>query len=243
MLFPASCELCARPAEPAGDDIGLCSDCARSIARERSEPACPTCGASVALHEVSGDRCGECRDRPARLTGTVRVGPYADHLGRLLRMFKFHAREDLGTILAGWLADAIVQAPWLDRVEAVTYVPTHWRRRISRSFYPARFLAKIVSARTGIPLVPLLQRVRPGPRQVGLSFTQRARNVRGAFALRRGVSLHRARVLVIDDVKTTGATIGECAKVLRQSGAAEVFAGVIVRVRGARPGARLPTTL
>ncbi len=101
---------------------------------------------------------------------------------------------------------------------------------MGRPLYPAERLAKIVSKRTSLPMVSILRRASGRRHQVGLSYTERMKNVRGAFAVRRGVSLRDARLLVIDDVKTTGATINEVAKVLREAGAAEVYAAVVVTV-------------
>jgi ComF family protein len=158
------------------------------------------------------------------------VGPYAGHLGHLVRSYKYRGREELEPILGDWLAQVVSRASWLDRVEAVVSVPTHWRRRLSRPLYAADALAGVVARRTGLPHLPVLRRVRAGRHQIGLNPAERARNVRGAFAIRRGVTLHDARLLLVDDVKTTGATINECAKMLRDGGAAEVYAAVVVTV-------------
>jgi ComF family protein len=188
----------------------------------------------VALYEVSNGRCSECRRRPVRVTGSVRVGPYrvgsyCGPLGHLLRAYKYHRREELEPLLGGWLAEVVEAAPWRNRVEAVVPVPTHWRRRIMRPFYPAERLASFVAKRMGLPLVPILRRTRTGPKQIGLSYTNRVINVHGAFAVRPGVSLDNTRLLIVDDVKTTGATINECARVLRRAGAAELYAAFVVR--------------
>ncbi len=149
-------------------------------------------------------------------------------LGRLALSYKYHGRGELGPVLGGWLAEAVARAPWHERVEAMVSVPTHWTRRLRRPLHAADALASIVAGTTGLVRLPILRRVRAGPHQIGLSYEERVRNVRGAFALRREVRLHDARLLLIDDVKTTGATINECAKILRRGGAAEVYAAVVV---------------
>lgn len=128
------------------------------------------------------------------------------------------------------MAEAVETAPWRERVEAVVSVPTHWKRRFNRPFHAADALASFVARRVNLPHLAVLRRVRAGPHQIGLSPTDRAANVRGAFAVRKGVTLHDARLLLIDDVRTTGATVEECAKVLRREGAAEVYAAVVLRV-------------
>lgn len=227
-VFPPRCLVCGSWPENASPL--LCSQCAALVDRERLAPACPTCAATVAPYEVSNGRCASCRNRRLPVQGTARVGPYAGHLGHLVRSYKYRAREELEPILGDWLAQVVSRASWLDRVEAVVSVPTHWRHRLSRPLYAADALASVVARQTGLPHPPILRRVRAGRHQIGLNVAERARNVRGAFAVRRGVTLHGARLLLIDDVKTTGATINECAKALRRAGAAEVYAAVVVTV-------------
>lgn len=242
LLFPQRCGLCRGLPECGGD--ALCGYCAAAVAKLRRRPGCPTCGSSVARYEVSRGLCRLCRERPWPILGTVRVGPYADELGALVRVYKYHGREELGSLLGGWLVETVTNAPWLDRVEAVVSIPTHWRHRLSRPFHAADALAAIVATRIGLPHVPVLRRVRAGRHQIELrGYTARVENVRGAFALQRGVVLHDARFLLIDDVKTTGATIRECTNVLRRGGAAEVYAAALVVVGGDQPtGQRISST-
>jgi len=167
--------------------------------------------------------------RSLRIRQTARLGPYAAALQTMLCAYKFQERECLEPILARWFAAAIQAHGWLDRIDAVIVVPTHWRRRITKPVYPARALAERTASLLGLPFVDLLRRLRGGPHQIGLSYTARLTNVRGAFAVRRGVALAKARLLVIDDVRTTGATLEECARVLLAAGAAEVYAAVICK--------------
>jgi len=228
LVFPPRCIACGTwRHEGAGP---LCGECREAINRECAEPTCPTCAAPVSPYEVSLGRCGQCRGRSLRIEGTVRVGIYRDLHSQLLRSYKYHGHEELALLLGGWLAEAIETAPWRDRIEAVVSVPTHWKRRFNRPYHAADALASYVARKASLPHVPILRRVRAGPRQIGLSDTERAANVRGAFAIRKGVVLRDARVLLIDDVRTTGATLEECAKVLRRDGAAEVYAAVVLRV-------------
>ncbi|UCE60166.1 MAG: ComF family protein [Phycisphaerales bacterium] len=140
--------------------------------------------------------------------------------------------------MSDWLTTAVQQASWFDRIEGVTSVPTHWMRSLTRSFHPAGVIASAVAQQIGLPYLPLLHRVRSGPHQIGLSYTDRVKNVHGAFALRKGIALRKARVLLIDDVKTTGATLGECVKILLRGGASEVYGAVVAQAgwRGALGG-------
>ncbi len=197
----------------------------------------------MAPFEISRGQCGECRRRPQRLVGTVRVGPYGRALGTLVRAYKYQGREELEAVLGGWLAEAVAAASWVDRVEALVSVPTHWSHRLRRPLYAAETLAAVVAKRTHLPHLPLLRRIRGGPHQIGLSHTKRTENVRGVFAIGTGVTLRGAHLLLIDDVKTTGATLEECAKVLRKGGAAEVYGAVLAAAGDAQPGSPPPASI
>ena len=192
-------------------------------------PYCPCCAGEVAAYEVVDDRCAECREVSQRVAGMVRVAGYRGLMGALLRGYKYRGREQLGPLLGRLLAEEVERAPWRGRVEAITAVPTHWRHRLDRQLHAAEALAAHVAQATKLPYLSLLRRTRAGPHQVGLAAPHRYENVRGAFALRRGVVLRNARLLIVDDVRTTGATLDECAKVLRRAGAAEVYGAVVLR--------------
>lgn len=237
ILFPPYCTLCAN--WPDADGVWFCRHCAGSLERERDTPACPTCAASVAPCEVHKGRCRRCRGRRFRVKATVRIGPYtaapsglqgtgsvATCLARVLRAYKYRQRWELEAILSEWLADAILKAPWFPRIEAIVSVPTHWRRRLRRPWHVADRLGRAVAERAELPWLSILKRIKAGPHQIELNYRERIRNVRGAFALRRSVRLDNARLLLIDDVKTTGATLNECARVLRHNGTAEVYGAV-----------------
>ena len=236
LLYPPRCVLCAQYVKESDRAIlttfyrpRLCSTCAGGLSDLRAVPACPGCGASAGRMEVSRDRCAECRDVRSVIRGTVRVGPYRAGLATLVRNFKFNGREDCGTLLHDWLRDAVVRAPWLDRVQVVVPVPGHWTGRLRGRVHLADALARTAARVIHRPCHPLLRRRRVGRRQVGLSYTERLKNVRGAFVLRGGVELQNARLLLVDDVRTTGATLAECARVLGRAGASEVYAAVIGR--------------
>lgn len=227
VVFPARCPVCGAPSDP-GSDLA-CKACLAILEQGHLERACPRCAVCVAPYEVYEGRCKTCRHRRLFTAGIVRVADYTPPWRGLFRAYKYRGREDLGVQLGAWLSKVVAAAPWVGRIEALTAVPTHWKRRIRSPVYPAHGLTARVAKTLGLPQLPLLRRVRAGPHQIGLDFDQRKANVRDAFALRRGVELRDARLLLIDDVKTTGATINECAKVLRKGGAAEVYAAVVVQ--------------
>lgn len=150
----------------------------------------------------------------AHHTGTMRT---------LIHDLKFHDRDDLVRLLSGWLLET--GAGLLHDVHLVVPVPLGRLRLLKRRFNQAALLALEISRRTGVTYDPLsLVRVRRTTSQVGLTRLQRAENVRGAFAVQpsRRSRIEDQKVLLIDDVMTTGATVAACAKALRNGGAARV---------------------
>lgn len=228
LTFPPRCPACGGPIAAATSDT--CLDCYERTLPQRLATYCPTCLSDVGPHEVVDYRCRICRDQRVRTSGAVRAGVYRERLGELVRAYKFQRRHQMESVFGRWLTQAIASAEWLTRIEALLPVPTHWSHRIRRYLYPAERLAAIAAKQLTLPNVPVLRRVRGGPHQIGLSYSARQTNVRGKFALARGVRLQGARLLLIDDVLTTGATVDECAKVLLRNGAAEIYVAVLVKV-------------
>ncbi len=123
------------------------------------------------------------------------------------------------------------------RFDALVPVPAHWRRRLARGFDQSVLLARELSRHTGIPVLPALRRTRHTAAQAGLTSRQRRDNIRGCFELRDPAAIRGLRLLLIDDVLTTGATANAAADVLRRGGAAWV--GVFTLARADRRPARL----
>jgi predicted amidophosphoribosyltransferase len=129
--------------------------------------------------------------------------------------------------LAAWAAELAVEAVPRPGADAVAFVPPDRERRLKRGDHAAEALARELAARWELPVEPLLVRTRSGPRQRGLDHVARRRNVRGAFGAARPVS---GRVLLVDDVYTTGATVNAAASALRRAGARRVEVATFARV-------------
>jgi len=190
-------------------------------------PRCLTCDG------LDGPFCGACRAetrpaRPAFLGEPIRdsrsVGAHEGPLRQAVLRLKFERKvalaEPLGRLLAAELAGAL--GYW--RPDALVPVPIHWRRRWERGFNQSELLAAEVARVTAAQVQPLLRRARWTPPQVGQSRFERLEGVRGAFAVARGARLSGLRVVLVDDVATTGGTLHECARVLHDAGADAVFA-------------------
>lgn len=206
MLLPRRCAGCGL----AGEEI--CRHCLRSLALLRG-PLCDRCGAPTAWPV---ERCGECAGRRLAFA-TARAAVLYEGPGRGIVI----AWKDGGLRrLAGLAADLI--AAELDRpaaADAITFVPADPDRGLRRGRHPAAELALALGRRWQLPLLDLLERTRPARRQRGLTLPERRRNVRRAFTARAAAP--RA-VCLVDDVYTTGATVGACASVLRSAGASRI---------------------
>jgi ComF family protein len=150
---------------------------------------------------------------------------------RAVRDFKYHGALWLQGEFAGWLEALWNTCPEDVRLAtAIVPVPMHARRLRTRGYNQARLIAEGLSRRVGVPCrARWLKRVRATPTQTRLTARGRAENVRGCFAVGRWAPLKGARVVLVDDVMTTGATLGECAKTLKRAGAAWVAALTVAR--------------
>jgi len=137
----------------------------------------------------------------------------------LIHLYKYSGMKALAAPLSR-LLDRVIP-PEL-QFDAVVPVPLHWRKQWDRGFNQADLLARHVAKRRNIPILHALRRKRATATQAGLARAGRRRNVAGAFAARRTSSLKDARILLIDDVMTTGATASACASVLKRAGAKSV---------------------
>ena len=174
-------------------------------------------------------RCALCRSGLRGFDAAYCFGSYEGVLRELIHLFKYGGVKTLARPLGDFLAAAL---PRDERFDAVTPVPLHWRRQWQRGFNQSDLLARDVSRRCSFPVLRALRRVNPTAAQAGLSNTARRRNVAAAFRARGGEShrLEGKRILLIDDVMTTGSTAAACALALKRAGAARVALLTLARV-------------
>ena len=169
-------------------------------------------------------RCALCRSGLRGFDAAYSFGAYEGVLRELIHLYKYGRVKTLAWPLSGLLAQAL---PRDEAFDAAVPVPLYWRRRLQRGFNQAELLARGLSRRTGIPVVRALGRLRPTPAQAGLSNSARRQNVSRAF---RAHGVQGTRILLIDDVTTTGATAASCAAALKQAGARRVSLLTVARV-------------
>ncbi len=216
-FFPSFCSLCGTLL-PFYRRL-ICEKCEEFLPRNR--PSCPCCARSYAVG-VPEHLCGDCLSRrpPARVLAPFRYEP---PVSDWLKALKFKEELSLARDL-GWLFRR--EVPCLPEADVIVPVPLGSGRLRSRGFNQSFLLARFIFNRSPRPL---LRRKRETPPQTELSIADRKRNVKGAFALREKINLKGQRVVLVDDVFTTGATAWECVRVLMAAGAAEVTVVVIAR--------------
>lgn len=173
--------------------------------------------------------CGACIRRPPPFVSTLAALHYVFPVTVLVQRFKFNRSLACGAVLSGRLLRAVRAGLGRPRqsTEVLVPVPLHPGRQFMRVYNQAEVLARDLGAALGIPVSPsALRRIRRTPAQSGLPAAERSRNLRGAFTAR---PLGARRVTIVDDVMTTGATVRECAKALRKSGAESVSVWVAAR--------------
>jgi len=164
-------------------------------------------------------RCALCRLGVRGFDAAYSFGFYEDELRQLIHLFKYARVQTLSAPLGRLLAMAF---PRDSSFDAIVPMPLHWRKRWQRGFNQSALLAREISRRTHIPVENALRRARHTAAQAGLTNAKRRKNVSGAFRVRKGARLGSRRILLIDDVMTTGATAAACARALKMAGASQV---------------------
>jgi ComF family protein len=230
LIFPPSCDFCHGVLASSGEGL-LCSACREELADPRA--ACARCGSIIVEHADSVSDCPQCRDRRFHFDAVVRLGAYEGFRRSAVLRIKRPSQRNL----AASLADVLATAEW-ERLRAMTLdgivpVPMHWTRRIWRGVNSPETIAECFARTLGLPLAPhLLSRRRRTAPQASLAPSKRRANVRGAFRAASHPELPGARLLLVDDIMTTGATVNEAAKVLRRAGASFVAVAVVARAEG-----------
>lgn len=221
-VFPRRCPVCGEIVRTPGSLV--CEDCLREIPFVR-EPVCMKCGRGVS--DPAEELCSDCAGRAKSFDYGVALTDYDDLMQRVITDIKYRNRREyvrpfgrlfvvrLGAVLRGMRADCLVP------------VPVHPSRRRTRGFNQAELLAEELSAGTGIPVrTDLLLRTGRTAAQKELSPDERIRNLEGAFSakpLPPGIR----RVILVDDIYTTGSTAEACTRVLKAAGAEKVFTAVL----------------
>ena len=234
VMLPRVCMLCGDPLPGPG---ALCRDCYGRF-ETIPGPVCTCCGAVFPSPQGSDHLCGECIARPAHYDCARSAGVYAGELRRAIQQFKFRR----GSMLAGPLAEFAANLTGLGRdgrYDALVPVPLHTQRLRSRGYNQSLLLAQGLGRLWSVPVErDFLLRISWRVPQASLSRQQRRRAVAGAFACRDRRHAG-ARLLLVDDVFTSGATVNECARTLKRCGAAAVDVLTVARTLKDHPECQL----
>ena len=234
LVLPAPCLACGTPlpadGSSAAPSLGLCRPC-RGRLRPLPPGGCAICCRPLpAALLPPGWPCQDCREEPPSFDRLLALWSYEEPLSAVVRALKFRRLDYLGRHLGEALAARF--AGDLGSADLVVPVPLHWRRRLLRGYNQAERIAQPLAARLGRPVVPLLRRARATPPQSLLGKAARVANLRRAFRVDDPARLRGLRLLLVDDVATTGATLEAAAAVLRKAGAAAVIAVTAGRTLG-----------
>jgi competence protein ComFC len=232
LLYPRRCAGCSAPVAVRAGSM-LCAKCEGALIRATG-PRCAVCGEVFEDRGEGGAPCSNCGDREYAFTFAV-AEFRARGLGRdLIHRFKYqrqyHLCQPLGWMLGEALGDSRIDGEdWV-----LVPVPLHWKRRRERQYNQAEEICRVAGRARGWMVVNALWRRRDTIHQARLDREQRLDNLEGAFGLRRSRSLRSriegARVLLVDDVFTTGATTNECARILAaEGGAREIVVATAMR--------------
>ncbi len=227
LLFPPTCQGCGKAVSAHGS---LCPDCWTGL-RFIEKPWCEVLGLPFAHDQGEGALSAAAIANPPDFARARSAVVHEGVAMRMVHRLKYNDRTDLAPTMARWMLRA--GGELVGSADLIIAVPLHGRRLLSRRFNQSAELARALSALCGTPFASgLIVRRKATRHQVGLSARERAENVRGAFACAPGAAaaLQGRRILVVDDVFTTGATVSAVARTLKKAGAADVDVLTFARV-------------
>jgi ComF family protein len=231
VVFPAGCRLCDAPLTHARR-LPICEACLASF-QTIPLPICSLCGQALPVATQSSEAAALCRDCAQgrfAFQACRSFGVYEGPLAHAIVLLKYERLEPLGAYFAMRLLQVVRGDPQLLPVDAIVPVPLHRQKHKDRGFNQVDLFAQPLARRLRLPYRPvLLMRSRPRPEKHLLRQEERWEAVRGAFVMRQGGRVDNLRVLLLDDVMTTGATLDACARALREAGARSVLGLTIAR--------------
>jgi ComF family protein len=231
LLYPELCLVCSAPAARS-QDCGVCDRCWQKALQLRiSEPFCPLCGVPYRSFEREPSHlCGRCTVCLPPYAGARAFGCYSAELSLMIQALKFYGRQDMAKLLAPLLASTFLEFWSPQEINFILPVPLHPKRRRERGYNQATLLGLALGRLLGLPCRErMLKRVRPTLPQVGLSESERNHNVADAFHCPKPAAIRGQRILLVDDVMTTGSTVASACEALQEAGALRISVLTVAR--------------
>lgn len=225
MRFPGTCHRFANaldriwPSEVAAE-----TGRHRAWRPDEADDYCHRCGASAGPGAVLADGCAFCRGKPLAWDRLTRLSLYDEPMAAWLKQMKFGRQWSWAPHLGRLLAERVGEPIEASKV-VVTAVPMHWRRRWRRGFNQAELMARALGKARGWPVAAMLRRPTWTPPQPSVVPSHREQNVKQSFTLRE-VDLVGWQVVLVDDIKTSGATLSTCCKLMKKAGARSIQVAV-----------------
>jgi ComF family protein len=230
-VFPAPCRICGATLDFAGR-LPVCLACLSSFT-ELAAPLCSRCGRPILSPQVGDSAtilCRLCRLETYDFDIARSYAFYDPPMVRAILLLKHGGVPPLGTWFASKVAEVVARESSDFDADLIVPVPLHRARRRERGYNQAELIARPLAHQLGLPAGNnILVRSRPRPGALRLTRSQRWSAAKGAFATRPGAKVDKLRILLVDDVMTTGATLDACSRVLRRAGAARVMALTVAR--------------
>src|SRR5437764_3195432 len=216
LFYPPNCGVCGGA---ISNSEHLCSSC-HDKAQRILPPFCAKCSEPFAGAIESEFTCANCAHRKLEFDAAISAYRSRSVVRFVILRFKYGRQLYLRHPIAGWIAEAMRDARLQNRMfDLIVPVPLHPARLRERGFNQAHILATMLGHKIGVPIFPVLQRIRYTTTQTVFDRIDRIENLHNAFRLRKKTTVRELRVLLVDDVLTTGSTLSECARVLREAGA------------------------
>jgi ComF family protein len=231
VLFPSDCRLCGAPLTNISR-LPVCESCLLAMT-PIAGATCEVCGEGLAARGASEPVCAACVETKPYFAKAASYGAYEGELRELIHLLKYEQVESAAGVLGQMLAEAIEKLELNTDSVLVVPVPLHRSKRRQRGFNQAELILRAALRQKPLPNAELaadvLQRTRSTLSQIGLTRSQRAENIRGAFQVKYLNRVEGREVLLVDDVLTTGTTANECARILHKAGAQKVWVATVAR--------------
>ncbi len=233
LVLPAPCRICAQILD-TGSRVPFCRACMSALTQTLPEPLCAQCGrpivSTAVVEGISLPQCHLCRYGTYAFDFARSFGAYTSRMSRAILQLKYANVAPLGGWFACRLAGMVERQPQDFAADAVVPVPLDQGRLRERGYNQAELIAKPLARLLGIPFRSyLLVRTRPRPNQLRLTRRERWETVRGAYATHKTAQVDKLRVILVDDVFTTGATLDACSRALKGAGATRVVGLTVAR--------------